>query len=277
MKTGSCGSRPCTLRLDVVAELVHEDQQHEPDREPPAPDQRVAADREEDPEELEREHPELEERARGDARASAAIRPRQRPARAVVLARERRGLRRRHRLEVAGRSGRSSTCRPSPGAGSRSLPDPFLAAHVDLLLPQRHGLLERVDRVAARGERLRRWAAETAITTLVSPISTTRRGGGSRCRSSVVARAELLRDPLHLLLGHALVRLVLEPHHVPAARVRARVCRRTSRSRPRRRRRPRDRVVERERLARRAGTRRRRRAGSAPPRRPRRAACSRSA
>src|SRR5215218_6688267 len=34
----------------------------------------------------------------------------------------------------------------------RSASDPLLAAFVDLLLPERHPLLERVDRVLARGE-----------------------------------------------------------------------------------------------------------------------------
>ena len=61
MKTGSDGCKPCRLRLDVVTELVHEDQEHEPGREAPAPDQRVAADRDEDPEELDRERAELEQ------------------------------------------------------------------------------------------------------------------------------------------------------------------------------------------------------------------------
>ena len=72
MKTGSCGSSPCALRLDVVAELVDEDQQDDADAEPPAPDERVAADGEEDPEELEGEDAELDERAEqhGDGASS---------------------------------------------------------------------------------------------------------------------------------------------------------------------------------------------------------------
>ena len=42
----------------------------------------------------------------------------------------------------------------SPAYGLRAPPDPLLAALVDLLLPQGHGLLERVDRVLAGGERI---------------------------------------------------------------------------------------------------------------------------
>src|SRR4051794_1322757 len=48
---------------------------------------------------------------------------------------------------------------PRPGAdgaaaGLRAPADPLLPALVDLLLPQRDGLLERVDRVLAGGERV---------------------------------------------------------------------------------------------------------------------------
>ena len=44
------------------------------------------------------------------------------------------------------------------GRRPRAAADPLLAALVDLLLPERHGLLERVDRVLARGERVLRGA-----------------------------------------------------------------------------------------------------------------------
>ena len=54
MKTGKLRVEPLPARLDVVPELVHEDEQDEADAEAPAPDQRVAADGDEDAEELER-------------------------------------------------------------------------------------------------------------------------------------------------------------------------------------------------------------------------------
>ena len=67
---------PEPLRLDVVAELVDEDEQDDADAELPAPDQRIAADREEDPEELEDERAELDhdpdEHDQGRERACAS-------------------------------------------------------------------------------------------------------------------------------------------------------------------------------------------------------------
>ena len=88
------------FRLDVVAELVREDQEHDADRERPTPDQRVAADREEDPEELEDEGAELEQDpAEQDERRQELAE--QRAARAVMLARQRVGLRRRDGFVVA--------------------------------------------------------------------------------------------------------------------------------------------------------------------------------
>ena len=94
---------PRPLRLDVVAELVDEDEQDDADRELPAPDERVAADREEDPEELEHEGAELDEHAErhGERREQPAE---QRPPRAVVLARQRPRLRRGDGLQVVRRS-----------------------------------------------------------------------------------------------------------------------------------------------------------------------------
>ena len=65
MKTGICGFSPCRLRLDVVPELVHEDEEHESEPEAPAPDQRVAADGEKHAEELQRAG-DLEEHAAED-------------------------------------------------------------------------------------------------------------------------------------------------------------------------------------------------------------------
>src|SRR5262245_42261206 len=46
----------------------------------------------------------------------------------------------------------STPCGIAPGGELRPLSDPLLAADVELLLPQRHGLLEGVDRLAARLE-----------------------------------------------------------------------------------------------------------------------------
>ena len=59
-----------------------------------------------------------------------------------------------------------------------------------------------------------RWGAETAITTLASPISTrpTRCVNGDRAQ--VVATLDLGCDLRHHLLGHPLVGLVLERDHV---------------------------------------------------------------
>ena len=51
---GQLRVQPLPARLDVVPELVHEDEEDEPDAEAPAPDQGVAADRDEDAEELQR-------------------------------------------------------------------------------------------------------------------------------------------------------------------------------------------------------------------------------
>ena len=63
-------------RLEVMTELVDEDEQDEADREAPAPDQRVGADREEDPEELERERAELDRKpGEQDERGGKAPRP----------------------------------------------------------------------------------------------------------------------------------------------------------------------------------------------------------
>ena len=56
------------------------------------------------------------------------------------------------------RSGRPLRLSPFEGLRLASSADPLLAALVDLLLPQGHGLLERVDRVLAGGEGVLRGA-----------------------------------------------------------------------------------------------------------------------
>src|SRR5215210_3484968 len=48
------------------------------------------------------------------------------------------------------RCARAAPLCAGPCVASRALADPFLAALVHLLLPERHRLLERVDRVLAR-------------------------------------------------------------------------------------------------------------------------------
>ena len=65
MKTGHCGPQPLAPRLEEVPHLVAEDQHDDADAERPAPDQRVAAERDEDEREL-REEAELREHAESD-------------------------------------------------------------------------------------------------------------------------------------------------------------------------------------------------------------------
>src|SRR4051812_24867037 len=109
-----------------------------------------------------------------------------------------------------------------PDLNLRTAPDPLLAALVDLLLPERHALLERVDRVLARCER----------------VGAVRRGDGDHDarladadpadavvdgdRAELVAGLELGGDLGHDPFGHALVGLVVQVHDVPAARLAAR-------------------------------------------------------
>ena len=73
--------------------------------------------------------------------------------------------------------------------------DPFLAAHVDLLLPQRHRALEGVDRLGAGCERARRDAPTRPRSRRSSRRSRRPRpGGGSRPRSANAAPAAPLRS-----------------------------------------------------------------------------------
>ena len=81
---GQLRVQPLPPRLDVVPELVHEDEEDEADAEAPAPDERVAADRDEDAEELEgagdlEQHAADDEERRQDA-ADGPAAPRRRPA-----------------------------------------------------------------------------------------------------------------------------------------------------------------------------------------------------
>ena len=74
MNTGHDGLRPFAPRLEEVAHLVAEDQQDDADAERPAPDQRVAAERDEDEREL-REEAELRDQRRAATTIGAVILP----------------------------------------------------------------------------------------------------------------------------------------------------------------------------------------------------------
>ena len=125
----------------------------------PAPDQRVAAERDE-------ERRELGERAELRSEPEQEDERRRRPA----------AGRRASRGRAAG-SARSRARRDGSDLGLLDAPsgaaaDPLLAALVDLLLPERHLELEHVDRVLAGGEGVGAVSRATAITTDGSPIST---------------------------------------------------------------------------------------------------------
>src|SRR4051812_6722480 len=106
-----------------------------------------------------------------------------------------------------------------PDLNLRTAPDPLLAALVDLLLPERHALLERVDRVLAGGERVgpvrRRDGDHDARLADAHPADAVVDSYGAE----VVARLQLAGDLGHDLLGHPLVRLVIEVHALAAARL----------------------------------------------------------
>src|SRR4051812_20755422 len=92
----------------------------------------------------------------------------------------------------------------TPGRGGTGpfAPDPLLAALEDLLLPDGHGLLERVDRLPARLERgaaVRRGDrdrdARLADGHHADPV-------GHRHRHDLVTLPEPVGDPAHLRLRH---------------------------------------------------------------------------
>src|SRR3954471_3709192 len=93
---------------------------------------------------------------------------------------------------------------------SRPSPDPFLAALVDLLLPEWDSLLQLVDRVLARGEgvlSVRRGNGDHDRGVPNSHTSNTVVDGDAGER---VARAETVCDLRHHALRHAFVRFVVE-------------------------------------------------------------------
>src|SRR5205823_3689424 len=100
----------------------------------------------------------------------------------------------------------------------RAPPEPLLAALVDLLLPERHRLLERVDRVLARRQRVvavrRRDGDRDARLADLDPADPV----VDRDRPELVPLLELGGDLGHHLLGHLGVGLVLEIEDGPAAR-----------------------------------------------------------
>src|SRR4029453_9136527 len=103
-----------------------------------------------------------------------------------------------------------------------AFPDPFLAALVHLLLPERHLFLQRVDRVLAGGQRVLAVRCghgdDDGRLTDLHPA----RAVVDRDLAHVVALLQRGRDLRHHLLGHAFVRLVVEVLHHAAARFVAR-------------------------------------------------------
>src|SRR5256885_17134696 len=98
-------------------------------------------------------------------------------------------------------------------------PDPFLPTLVRFLLPERDVLLERVDRLLARSEgilavRRRNGDHDARLADLhaTRPVV-------DRDLAHVVARLQPLGDLRHDLLGHLLVRLVVEVEHGAPARL----------------------------------------------------------
>ena len=198
MNIGSRHLEPLPPRLDDVAELVHEDQQHEAERERPAVEpERVRRDGDEEAEELDEDEAPLERGGADGEREPADALERFR-----MLGR-RRGL---DRLVVAHLVHHS--------VHSRSASQPLLAALVELFLPERNRLLERVDRLAAGVERGRRGAARRRRSRRSARRSLRGRcDGGSRPSSEAVLRRQLLGEAAQHRLGHLLERLVLEVQH----------------------------------------------------------------
>ncbi len=108
---------------------------------------------------------------------------------------------------------------PAVGARRATAPDPLLAALVHLFLPQRHALLERVDRVPAGGERVLAMGSRHGDhdRSLADPDPPDPVVDGDR--AELVARLQLGGDVGHHLLRHPFVGLVLQVRHRPAAGV----------------------------------------------------------
>src|SRR5581483_7637876 len=131
--------------------------------------------------------------------------------------------RRRSRRRRAARG--SSACRtaggPARSRGARSSaasPEPFLAADVELLLPERDRLLERVDGLAAGVEgggavRRRDRDHDAGLADLDAADAVV-----DRHLRETVLRGQVGGQRLEHRLGHLLERLVLEIEHVTVAR-----------------------------------------------------------
>src|SRR5436190_22584876 len=118
------------------------------------------------------------------------------------------------RTQATTRSGASVTRDPASGASS----DPFLAALVDLLLPERDLLLQRVDSVLAGGERVlpvrRRDGDHNGGAADLDAAGAVVDGDLAK----VVALLQRGGDLGHDVLRHPLVRLVIQVLDHPAAR-----------------------------------------------------------
>src|ERR1051325_10548473 len=136
--------------------------------------------------------------------------------RRILEPRARLGHARRRR---GGPGGAGNARRRAARGASGPAADPLLAALVDLLLPERHRLLERVDRLAAGGQRSlavrggdrdrdARRADLDAPDTVVD-----------RDRAELVALEQARSEPGHHVLGHLGVGLVLEMRDLAASRL----------------------------------------------------------
>src|SRR5439155_4292756 len=117
--------------------------------------------------------------------------------------------------------GRGPSRGPGWAACSRASTDPFLAAGVDLFLPERDRRLERLDRLAAGVESgrpmRRRDGDDDARLADLDPPEPVVDGD----RAQPVARGQLVAELREHRLGHLLVGLVLEVHDVAPARAAA--------------------------------------------------------
>ena len=215
--------------LEDVSELVDEDQEHEADRERQSPDPCVRRDRDEhrgarrDHLELQEQAAELQEQeAEADDRrgqlAHEVADPGPRLDRLVAALpvlrrlgrREHRRLRRLDRLVPVG----LPVYDPWP---IHSSPPTYVSFFQSGTETFNSSIASRQAASAAA-----RCGADTAMTTLVSPIVDAADSVVDRDPGQLVAIREPRRELLHDLLGHALVRLVLEVEDLPSTRVRAR-------------------------------------------------------
>src|SRR5215210_1924171 len=115
------------------------------------------------------------------------------------------------------RCARAAPLCAGPCLASRASADPFLTALVHLLLPERHRLLERVDGVLARRERV--VAVRRGDRDRDARLADAERADAmvDRDRAELVALLQVARDLRHHVLGHLGVGLVLEGRDITAA------------------------------------------------------------